>query len=144
MTKMSMSLGGKITTDDYLEKSELKRINSRKSIVPLNGKHESSTSIVSGKPRNFWDYQKRKTLAVTIDDAERNRNISRLSLEAGVIPEQSDQEEDKSPKLRVGGYYHEMQERNAKLKSVSYCQRNSDIEKRLKKFYTNEHKTNVE
>ena len=51
MTKMSMSLGGKITTDDYLEKSELKRINSRKSIVPLNGKHESSTSIVSGKPR---------------------------------------------------------------------------------------------
>ena len=90
MTKMSMSLGGKITTDDYLEKSELKRINSRKSIVPLNGKHESSTSVVSGKPRSFWDYQKRKTLTVTIDDSERNRNISRLSLEAGVIPEQSD------------------------------------------------------
>ena len=82
VTRMSISIGGKIKTNDYLDKSELKRISSRKSIVPII--KNSNTNVNS---RSI----KRKTLNVTIDEAERNRNISRLSLEANdAIPEMSD------------------------------------------------------
>ena len=76
MTRMSIKMGGKIKTNDNLEKSELKRINSRKSIAPLK-KDSSSTSI---------KIKKRVTMNVDIDDAEKHRNVSRLSFEANIPP----------------------------------------------------------
>ena len=108
MTRMSVSIGGKIKTNDYLDKSELKRISSRKSIVPI-----TNNSSIKVKSRS----NNRKTLNVTIDDAELNKNISCMSLEANdAIPEISDRDsEPPSPKLKVGGYYYEIQQRNAKL-----------------------------
>ena len=74
MTRMSIKMGGKIKTNDNLEKSELKRINSRKSI-PLLKKDSSSTSI---------KIKKRVTMNIDIDDEEKHRNVSRLSFEANI------------------------------------------------------------
>ena len=66
VTRMSVSIGGKIKANDYLDKSDVKRISSRNSIVPIT---KNSSSDVNSRPIKLM------TLSMMIDDAERNRNI---------------------------------------------------------------------
>ena len=148
-------MGAKITTNELLDKSQLKKILNKKGEAMKRTDTNRSMDLdlkamIKLKPKPKLS-KRRITMTV---DADFHQKLQQLEIDVSAVKEEQAMNL-RSPKSRSprsprspssgkpGGYAEMMQEINDRLQTVGFAKRNVQIEERLNRFFPS-HKMNAE
>ena len=140
-------MGAKITTNELLDKSQLKKILTKKGeamkrkdtnrSLDMDVSAMVKKSKVKSKPSN-------RRITLKVDD-DFNRKLQQLEINMETVKQSNPMKSPRSPKSsrsprspgssKPGGYAEMMAEINDRLQTVGFAKRNMQIEERLNRFF---------